>query len=135
LPIHVVDAARLIALRIRQYVPHRHTFMISSMSPSEGLGLGLEQRLGSTCPLDQAAAYRAALHPAGALVGPVPQRVAFVRYCITRWRNTPSGTNRALCVALCAETILASDGCASIGQCATIRSTPTPLCELPEEDP
>src|SRR5215218_10192142 len=36
--IHVV-AARLIALRIRQYVPQRQTFMILSMSASEGLGL------------------------------------------------------------------------------------------------
>jgi hypothetical protein len=40
-PTYIVDAARLIALRIRQYVPHRHTFMIWSMSASEGLGLDL----------------------------------------------------------------------------------------------
>ena len=40
MPIYSLDAASLIALRIRQYVPHRHTFMIWSMSASEGLGLG-----------------------------------------------------------------------------------------------
>ena len=43
MPIYIVDAARLIDWRIRQYVPHRHTFMIWSMSASEGLGLGLSR--------------------------------------------------------------------------------------------
>jgi hypothetical protein len=37
-PVHIVEAARLIALRIRQYVPHRHTFTILSMSVSDGFG-------------------------------------------------------------------------------------------------
>jgi 3-oxoacyl-ACP reductase-like protein len=39
-------------------------------------------------------------------------------------------TERALSVRVDG---LAGDGCVSVGQCATIRSTPTPMCELPEE--
>jgi hypothetical protein len=91
--------------------------------------------LGSTCPLDQAAAYRADLDPAGALAGLVPHWTRSSASGAQGGEYTPSGINRTSCLALCGE------GEPGGGQLCLNRAmrddqiNPTPLCELPEEDP
>jgi hypothetical protein len=47
--LHIVEAARLIALRIRQYVPQRQTFMIWSMSESDGFRFDLSSAAARRC--------------------------------------------------------------------------------------